>query len=71
MQTSGFVDQPLVIHRDGNAFRDAARARAGFGSFCNLRGLGKPRMDLGKTGDNRIVKNRFCHRRYPNLNGGQ
>jgi hypothetical protein len=36
MQTSGFVDKLLHIHRDGNAFRNAARACAGFGSFCNL-----------------------------------
>jgi hypothetical protein len=36
MQTPGFADQLLDIHRDGNAFRDAARARAGFGSFRKL-----------------------------------
>jgi hypothetical protein len=69
MQTSGFVDQLLDIHRDGNAFRNAARACAGFGSFCNLGGLGKPRMDLGKTGDNRLVENRFGHVRFPHSMG--
>ena len=37
MQTSGFVDQLLDIHRDGNAFRNAARACAGFGSFRKQR----------------------------------
>src|SRR5215216_3053819 len=69
MQTSGFVDQLLDIHRDGNAFRDAARARASLSSFCNLRGLGKTRMNLGKAGDDRLVENRFGHSFFPNLMG--
>jgi hypothetical protein len=49
MQTSGFVDQLLDIHRDGNAFRDAARARAGLCRLGDPRRLAQARMDFGKT----------------------
>src|SRR6267142_6637822 len=49
MQTSGFVDQLLDIHRDGNAFRDAARARAGLCRLGNPRRLAQARVDFAKT----------------------